>query len=142
MGCQVTANGVYAVFHEQEAVELALDLRVGHFSKGRQVVDIAMAGAVQGIMAEKAAQIGVVRLAGTSFKKCFSGFREILSSGEPVHAAALAVDRVMREGLVIEQNIGTVQADVEQGFLLQQDLLIFVGERSQHILSEAIMGVG
>ena len=59
MGSKVQADRVEAVFFEQDPVELALDFFVGDFSARGEIVDVAVAGAVKGEVAQEAAQVGV-----------------------------------------------------------------------------------
>ena len=58
MGSKVQADRVEAVFFEQDPVELALDFFVGDFSARGEIVDVAVAGAVKGEVAQEAAQVG------------------------------------------------------------------------------------
>ena len=45
----------------------------------------------------------------------------------------------MGEGLVVEEQVRTVNADVEQIFFLQEDFSRFFGQGSQDILAEAVV---
>ena len=142
VGGQIPADGIDAVFLEKDPVEFAFYLFMGHFSPGSQRVYITVAGAVQCKMAQKAAEISVVRFAGSPLQKDLSRFCKILPAGEPVHTAAFSVKRMMGKGFVVKQQVRTVQADVEQVLFLQQDLSVFVIKRFEHILSEAVMSIG
>ena len=129
MGRQVAADGVDAVFLEQDPVELALYFFMRDVPAGGKVVDILVAGAVQGKVTEKTAQVAVIGFATVSGEECFAGLREKISAGQAVHASPFRVQRVVREGLVVEEKIGAMQADREQVLFLQEERPVFGGQR-------------
>ena len=90
-------------------------------------------------MAQEAAQVGVVCFAGAASKECPAGLGEEVLGGQAVHASAFRVERVMGEGLVVEEQVRAVNADVEQIFFLQEDFSCFLGQGSQDVLSEAVV---
>ena len=141
MGRQICADRVDPIFFEQDPVEFALNLFVGDLSLRGEVVDITVAGAVQRKVAQEAAQIGVVRLAGAPGQEDLSRLRKVFSAGQTVHASALGVERVMGEGPVVKEQVRSVHTDVEQIFFLQKDIPVFFRQRLQYILSEAIVRV-
>ena len=139
VGGEIAADRVEAVFFEKDPIEFALDLFVGDLAAGGEVVDVAVAGAVKGKVTQEAAQVGVVCFAGAAGKECPAGLCEIVLCGQAVHASAFRVERVMGEGLVVEEQVRTVNADVEQIFFLQEDFSRFFGQGSQDILAEAVV---
>ncbi len=62
-------------------------------------------------------------------EECFAGLREKISAGQAVHASPFRVQRVVREGLVVEEKIGAMQADREQVLFLQEERPVFGGQR-------------
>ena len=76
VGGQISADRVDAVFFEKDPVEFALDLFVGDFSARGKAVDVTVAGAVEGEVAQKAAQVGVVRPVGAFGEEGLSGLSE------------------------------------------------------------------
>ena len=141
MGSKVQADRVEAVFFEQDPVELALDFFVGDFSARGEIVDVAVAGAVKGEVAQEAAQVGVVCFAGAPGEECPAGLREVVFSGQAVHTAAFRVQRVVGEGLVVEEQVRAVKADVEQIFFLKKSISGFLRQGIQDVLTEAIVCV-
>ena len=139
VGGEIPTDRVEAVFFEQDPVEFALDLFVGDLAARGEVVDVAVAGAVKGKVAQEAAQIGVVRSMGAPCDECPAGLREEFFSGQAVHAASFRVERVVGEGLVVEEKVRAVNADVEQIFFLKKIFSGFLGQGSQNVLAEAVV---
>ena len=128
VGGQISADRVDAVFFEKDPVEFALDLFVGDFSARGEIVDVAVAGAVKGEVAQEAAQVGVVCFAGAPGEECPASLREVVFSGQAMHPSAFRVERVVGEGLVVEEQVRTVKTDVEQIFFLQESGSVFLGQ--------------
>jgi hypothetical protein len=139
VGGEIAAYRVEAVFFEQDPVEFALDLFVGDLAAGGEVIDVAMAGAVEGKVAQEAAQVGVVCSMGAPGEECPAGLREEFFPGQAVHAASFRVERVVGEGLVVEEKVRAVNADVEQIFFLKKIFSGFLGQGSQNVLAEAVV---
>ena len=81
---------------------------MGDFSARGKAVDVTVAGAVEGEVAQKAAQVGVVRPVGAFGEEGLSCLSEELSAGEIVHPSSLRVQRVVGEGLVVEKQVRAV----------------------------------
>ena len=114
---------------------------MGDFSARGEIVDVAVAGAVKGEVAQEAAQVGVVCFAGAAGEECLAGLREVVFSGQAVHTAAFRVQRVVGERLVVEEQIRAVKADIEQIFFLKESGSVFLGQGSQYVLTKAVVCV-
>ena len=141
VGGEIAADRVEAVFFEKDPIEFALDLFVGGLAARGEVVDVAVAGAVKGKVTQEAAQVGVVCSMGAPDEECPASLREEFFSSQAVHAAAFRVERVMGEGLVVEEKVRAVNADVEQIFFLLENSSRFLGQGSQDVLAEAVVCV-
>ena len=114
---------------------------MGDPAAGGEIVDVAVAGAVKGEVAQEAAQVGIVCSAGAAGEECPAGLREVVFPGQAVHPAAFRVERVVGEGLVVEEQVRAMKANVEQIFFLKKIVSGFLGQGFQDVLTEAVVCV-
>ena len=142
MGDEALSHRVPAVLDKQHPVELALYLRVGDASVVDVVLDVGVAGAVQGEMADEAHQVGLGRVAVIGLRDDVAGGSEEVPRRESVHVEPDLAGRVPVEGVVVEQDVRAVEADVVQ---LPVPLCYGAEVRIQpldHLFSEPVVCVG
>ena len=111
---QVLPHGVLAVLHQEHPVELALDLGVGDAALLDPLLDVGMAIAVEGEVAYEAVQVRLARRAVRHTGETFAGGSEELPPRPVVHGETYPADGVPVQGVVVEQDVRPVQADVVQ----------------------------
>ena len=103
---------VLAVLGQEHPVELPFDLGVGDALGLDHVLDVGMACAVQCEMADEPHQIRLAGLAVLRSGQGLAGGSEEIPCREPVHREPDLADGVPVQGVVVEQYVRPVEADV------------------------------
>ena len=111
---QALAQGIQSVLQQQHPVKFHLDLGVAHPAGGNLLVNIAVAGAIQGEVAEESVQVGQMSRGIVQLGQLLRRRRKKGLPRQVMGAVAHPVDGGGPERVVVEQQVRPVQADVVQ----------------------------